>query len=178
MKRWNFIVPSICIFLIREVDHFPSFLLTKSCFVNCLGITFDPISNMFNFLLLVWRNSLYRQYMHENRFFKKYSAVCVLSHSSHDELCVTPWTVACQAPLSVGFCRQEHWSWLPCPPPGDLPNRGIKPMSSAAPALQAQSLPQSHWGSHLSRPEWFWGPHLFQLTLQCGEWRLKHWSKR
>ena len=47
----------------------------------------------------------------------------------------TPWTVACQTPLSMGFSRQEYWSGLPCPPPGDLPNPGIKPMSPASPAL-------------------------------------------
>ena len=46
--------------------------------------------------------------------------------------------IACQAPLSVGFSRQEHWSGFPCPPPGDLPNPGIKLRS---PALQAESLP-------------------------------------
>ena len=39
----------------------------------------------------------------------------------------TPWTVACKASLSMGFPRQEYWSWLPFPPPGDLPNSGIKP---------------------------------------------------
>ena len=42
---------------------------------------------------------------------------------------VTPWTVACQAPQFMGFSRQEHWSGLPCPPPGDLPNPGIEPGS-------------------------------------------------
>ena len=53
-------------------------------------------------------------------------------------LLATPWTVACQAPLSMEFSRQEYWSGLPCPPPGDLPDPGIKPQS---PALQADSLP-------------------------------------
>ena len=51
---------------------------------------------------------------------------------------MTPWTVACQVPVSMGFSRQEHWRGLPFPSPGDLPNPGIKPMS---PALQADSLP-------------------------------------
>ena len=41
----------------------------------------------------------------------------------------TLWTVACQAPLSIGFSRQEYWSGLPCPPAGDLPDLGIKPVS-------------------------------------------------
>ena len=48
------------------------------------------------------------------------------------------WTAAPQAPLSMGFPRQKYWSGLPCPPPGDLPNSGIKPRS---PALQVDSLP-------------------------------------
>ena len=50
---------------------------------------------------------------------------------------MTPWTVACQAPLSIGFSRQEYWSGLPFPSPGDLPDPGIEPGSSA---LQADSL--------------------------------------
>ena len=41
------------------------------------------------------------------------------SHFSHVQLCVTLWTVACQAPLSMGFSRHEYWSGLPCPPPGE-----------------------------------------------------------
>ena len=45
------------------------------------------------------------------------------------------------------FSRQEYWSGLPCPSPGDLPNPGIEPLSSEAPALQVDSLPLSHWGS-------------------------------
>ena len=55
----------------------------------------------------------------------------------------TPWTVASQAPLSMGFFRQEYWSGLPFPFPGDLPDPGIKPRS---PALQADSLPTDLWG--------------------------------
>ena len=51
---------------------------------------------------------------------------------------VTPWTVAHQAPLSMGFSRQEYWSGFLFPFPGDLPNPGIEPKS---PALQADSLP-------------------------------------
>ena len=62
--------------------------------------------------------------------------------SSAPDLCVwlfvTPWTVAYQAPLSMEFSRQEYWSGLPFPSPGDLPNPEIEPRS---PALQADSLP-------------------------------------
>ena len=48
---------------------------------------------------------------------------------------VTPWTVSCQAPLSMGFSRQEYRSGLLCPPPGDLPQTGIEPVSLKSPAL-------------------------------------------
>ena len=57
---------------------------------------------------------------------------------------VAPWTVSHQAPLSMGFPRQEYQSRLPFPSPGDLPNPRIEPMS---PALQAGSLPLRHWVS-------------------------------
>ena len=53
----------------------------------------------------------------------------------HVRFFVTPWTVAHQVPLSLEFPRQEYWSGLPFPPPGDLSNPGIKPMSLASPAL-------------------------------------------
>ena len=53
---------------------------------------------------------------------------CMLGCFSHVQLSVTPWTVACQAPLSMGFFRQEHWSGLPYPPPGEFPDPGIKPV--------------------------------------------------
>ena len=56
---------------------------------------------------------------------------------SHVRLFATPWTVACQAPPSMGFSRQEYWSGLPFPSPGDLSNPGIEPGS---PALQADAL--------------------------------------
>ena len=61
----------------------------------------------------------------------------LLSHFSRAQLCATPWTVARQAPLSMGLSRQEYWRGLPFPSPGDLPNPGIEPGS---PALQADSL--------------------------------------
>ena len=68
------------------------------------------------------------------------NALC-LSLSLVSQSCptlATPWTVACQAPLSVGFSRQGYWNGLLFPSPGDLPNPGIEPGS---PALQADSLP-------------------------------------
>ena len=59
----------------------------------------------------------------------------------------TPWTTACQAPLSMGSSREEYCSGLPCPPPGDLPDPGIKPTS---PVWQMDSLPLNHQGSPTS----------------------------
>ena len=58
-------------------------------------------------------------------------------------LFATPWTRAHQAPLSMGFSRQEYWSGLPCPPPGDLPCSGTEPSS---PVLQVDSLPSEPLG--------------------------------
>ena len=60
---------------------------------------------------------------------------CVLSHLSCVQLFATPWTVACQAPLSMRFFRQEYWNGLPFPTPGDLPNPGIESTSLMSPAL-------------------------------------------
>ena len=78
--------------------------------MSCLRITFDPISNMFDFLLLVWWNSFYRQIVYAWKVFLKYSAVCVLSRFSHVGLCATPWTLSHQ-----GFPRN---------PPGKNPGAG------------------------------------------------------
>ena len=77
----------------------------------------------------------------------------LLSHFSRVRLLVTPQTAVHQAPLFMGFSRQENWSGLPCPPPGDLPDPGIKPTS---PALQADSLPSEAPGKsflHIIAPK-------------------------
>ena len=63
---------------------------------------------------------------------------CVLSCFSHAQLFATLWTVAHQAPLCTGFSRQEYWSGLPCPPPGDLPDPGIKFASFTSPPLACE----------------------------------------
>ena len=59
----------------------------------------------------------------------------MLNHFSCVQLFVTLWTIAHWAPLSMGFSRHEHWSGLPCPPPGDLPNPGNELMSLIPPVL-------------------------------------------
>ena len=66
---------------------------------------------------------------------------CVLSCFSCVQLFVTLWTVAYQAPLSTESSRQEYWSGLPCPPPGDLLNPGIEPRSLALQVDSIQSEP-------------------------------------
>ena len=68
---------------------------------------------------------------------------CVLSHYSHVWLFATLWIVAHQAPLSVRFSRQEYWSGLPFPAPGDLPHPGIEPASLTSPALAGKFLTTS-----------------------------------
>ena len=63
-----------------------------------------------------------------------------LSRFNRVQLFVTPWTVPDQAPLPMGFSRQEYWSGFPCPPSGDLPDPGIEPMSVTSPALASRAF--------------------------------------
>ena len=69
---------------------------------------------------------------------------------SHVQLFLVPWAVDCQAPLSIGFSRQEYYSGLPLPSPGDLPDPGIEPRS---PAQQADYLPSEPPGKPLNAGE-------------------------
>ena len=78
--------------------------------------------------------------------------IYIHTHASMLKLCLTLCnSMDCrqprQTPLSMEFSRQEYWSGLPFPSPGDLPDPGIEPMSLVPPALQADSLPLSHWGN-------------------------------
>ena len=73
------------------------------------------------------------------------SVASVVSNSA------TPWTAACQAPLSLGILQATVLEWVALPSPGDLPDPGIKPMSPVSPALQAHSSPLSHWGIKMSQ---------------------------
>ena len=75
-----------------------------------------------------------------------YCCMCVLSHFSHVQLLATLWTVACQAPLSMGFSRRKYWRGVPFLSPRNLPDPGIEPTS---PALQADSLPIQPLGKPL-----------------------------
>ena len=75
------------------------------------------------------------------------AGACILSRFGRVQLFANLWTVAYQAPLSMGFSRQKSWSELPCPPRGDLPDAVMEPTSPVSPALQADSLVLRHWES-------------------------------
>ena len=97
------------------------------------------------------------------------SCMCVLRHH---RLFATLWTVAHQAPLSMGFSRQEYWSGLPFPPPGDLPDPEIKPVY---PALQVDSFLLSHWGSPIITPTFshlYCWPRMATFELQLPSARI------
>ena len=84
------------------------------------------------------------------------ATLCCAQTLSCVRLFVTPWTVPRQAPLSTGFCRREHWSGLPCPPPGDLPDPGIESVSLTSPALAG-----GFFTSRATREDWAsWGAAL------------------
>ena len=112
--------------------------------------------------------------------------VCVLSCFSCVQPFATLWTVACQAPLSMGFSRQEYWSGLPFHSPGHLSNPGIKPVSVMSPALAGRFFTtRATWEVHLRHKgdkklelKWFWKMNRYFLWEQifgisyaalCGE---------
>ena len=88
----------------------------------------------------------------------KGALLAVCAEVFRDCVCaVTLWTIAHQATLSIDFSRQEYWSRLPFPPPGELPNPGIKPASLCLLHWQEDSLPLCHLGSlgiHYQQPIW------------------------
>ena len=86
----------------------------------------------------------------KNAFLSLRVHVCMLSHI---QLFAILWTVARQTPLSMhGFSRQEYWSRLPCPPPGDLPDLGTEPMTPGSSVLQLDSLPSKLPGRPVFEP--------------------------
>ena len=92
----------------------------------------------------------YKLYSIENyyKILGIFSVLYNISLCAQSLSCVGPftilWIVAHQAPLSTGFSRQEHWSGLPCPPPGGLPDPVIQLLSRVSQALQVDSLPLSY----------------------------------
>ena len=112
---------------------------------------------------------------------------CVLSCISRVQLFATPWTVALQAPPSMGFSRQESCSGLPFPPPGDLPTPGIEPASptsAVSPALQLDSLstgplgkPSNMHGPREYHTNWSTSNRERQITMISYTWNLKYDTK-
>ena len=100
--------------------------------------------SLYSFLLVRYSCLLSAGVLHALLCLKVYSW-CISTHSSailflaHVQLFKTPWTVVHQTPLSMGFSRQEYWSWLPFPSPGHLPDAGkIEPVSLMSPALASR----------------------------------------
>ena len=107
------------------------------------------------FYLLLYNNKTFFSIQHYHHFGADNSLLletvlyvvglaCMLRCFRRVRLFMTLWTVACQAPLSKGFSQQEYWMGLPCTLPRNIPDPGVE---FAFPALQADSLPLSHWGS-------------------------------
>ena len=92
---------------------------------------------------------------------------CAVTSVVSDPL--TPWTVTLWAPLSMGFFRQGYWSGLPCPPPGNLPDLGIKPTSLMSPALAGGFFTvSSTWEALLHSYQHYMKLQLFHvLTYTC-----------
>ena len=137
---------------IHSLTHFYTHSLTHTCF-----------HNLFKYLL---QNILSSHYMLRTRtaevnkttlqrFVLKWEFIHLFNQCLLSEVLCSPslfscvqlfailWIVACQVPLSMGFSRQEYWSGLPFPPPGDLPDPGIEPLSLASPALAGRFLTTS-----------------------------------
>ena len=92
----------------------------------------------------------------------------VLSYFNHVQLIAALWIVACHAPLFMGFSRQEYCSGLPFPPPGDLPNPGIKPMSLLFPVLAGRFF-------IIGLPWWLSGR---ESACQCRRHGLDPWVRK
>ena len=100
---------------------------------------------------------------------------CMLSHFSHVWLFVTPWTAACQAPLSMGFSRQGYWSGLPCPPPEALPDPVMEPSSLTSPALAGGFFTTSTtWEAQSCRPQLRWRLKALRTTFALAQARPVH----
>ena len=120
-----------------------SFLVQQCFILRMFWTVFSKPYRSLRFILCVWH------------------VACVFCHSIVSDSFTTPWTVACQASLFMGFSRQEYWSGLPFPPPGHFPNPGIELMSPASPALAGGFL-FYHWAT---------GEAFTRRILKTRKWR-------
>ena len=123
---------------IMIIDHDVS-MLSEPWFEqpNCKKTFLRPLGNLF----IDWTLNESKDYCWQCCWSTM--CTCVLSRFTCVQLFVTPWTVAPQAPLFMGFSRQDYCSGLPCPPLGDLPNPRIKPTSFIFSALASGFFPTS-----------------------------------
>ena len=103
-------------------------VLAKTQLLHCVNMEAQDGKEYIGRLGLTYTHCCIQNRQHEHTVYN----VCVCAVVSDS---VTPWTAVRQDPLSMGFSRQEYWCGLPFPPPRDLPNPGIKPMSLVSPAL-------------------------------------------
>ena len=90
-----------------------------------------------------------------------------------------PWTVAHQAPLSMGFSRQEYWSGLLCPSPGDLPNPGIKPQAHALQADSLPSKPRGNLNKNDNQGSWYiWGKQTWKENIKQNKGTQRNRNKK
>ena len=96
---------------------------------------------------------IYKKPMKETEVGIRFHYIClyICMHAELLQFCLfaTLWTIAHQAPLSVGFSRQDYCSGLPCPPPGHLPDLEIKPMSLMSPSLAGRFFITTTWEAHI-----------------------------
>ena len=160
--------------------HLENFsLLTKPlrtlCFSNQLfsGQSSDKVNrprqsirfDSLGILSTVWNDFMATNIALDGNFQFSAIVLLLLSHFSHVQLCASLWAIAHQAPLSMEFSRQEYWSGLPCPPPGDGPNPGIKPRS---PALEGEFVTTDppEKPPYPSRPALFDKTSIFVFVVQ------------
>ena len=109
--------------------------------MNSVGFSIYKIMSSANIVLFL----PFQYYAFYLALFPDCPGACSCSVAS-----VMPDSLRPQAPPPMGLPRQDYWSGLPFPPPGDLPDPGIEPTSPASSALQADFLPLSHWGSPIA----------------------------
>ena len=135
----------ICISLIIVMMN----MFSYSCWsFVCLPLRKCLFSSSTHFLIGLFGGFWYWVCMYE--LLLCFGCVCVHAQSlSCAWLFVVPWTVPCQAPLSMEFFRQEYWSSLPFPPPGDLPDSGVEPTYLVSPVLAGGFFTTVPPGRHL-----------------------------
>ena len=119
--------------------------------VPALSSLMDDMVYIYTYIYMQFLYTIYI-YIYTHIYIYTYMHVCCCF--SRVWLFVTPWTVTCQAPLFMGFSRQEYWSGLPCLPPRYLSNSGTEPKSPVSSALQRDSLLLSPYVYGL--PWWLW----------------------